>query len=68
VVRNQVKVAPLRRGKEAAYSISSSAADEERRRNVKAERLGGLEIYHKVESSGLLHGKIAGLLTSQVDV
>jgi hypothetical protein len=30
-------------------------------RDREAERLGSLEIYHKVESSGLLHGQVGGL-------
>src|SRR5260221_11106946 len=33
--------------------------------NRKTERLGSLEIYHKVESSGLLHGQVGGLRALQ---
>ena len=34
---------------------------EQRRWNVEAERLGGLQIDHRKESRGLLDGNIAGL-------
>src|SRR5690242_18092027 len=37
----------------------------ERLWNRKTERLGSLEIYHKVESSGLLHGEVDGLRAFQ---
>ena len=40
-------------------------AGKQARGNIETERLGGLEIDYKLEFGRLLHGKIAGLLTSQ---
>src|SRR5258708_29459465 len=37
----------------------------ERLRNVEAERLGSLKIYHQLELSGLLHRQVAGLRAFQ---
>jgi hypothetical protein len=39
-------------------------AHEQRRRHSYAERLGGLEVEHKLELDRLLHWKIAGLLAA----